>query len=161
MDDATESEPERVQYLRSLATAERCPVGTRVLVEEDQFTYVSVGQTTTEIANLLGWSQGNVWMPEHVLHYIQHRHEVILDPVATAAAALRQSTSMHLDHAEPEIKRIFYIDAETLRKEGLLSSQTARYVSAGVELRHTSGDTLLRLFHLSPHRITRGERLWP
>lgn len=57
------------------------PVGTRVYVEEDGIRYIAVGNTTPQIAQLLGWTQANVWMPEHaLLAILRKRGWIIPDP---------------------------------------------------------------------------------
>lgn len=60
-------EQRRVPHLRDLGTIPAVPIGTRVMVDEDQKAYIGVGFTSPEIANRLGWDQENIWMPEHAL----------------------------------------------------------------------------------------------
>ena len=57
---------EEVATLAELAIAPSLEVGTRVLVREYGYVYISVGNTLPEIRSRLGWTQDNVWMPDHV-----------------------------------------------------------------------------------------------
>lgn len=93
-------------------------IGTRVFVEEDESVYISVGNTTAEIAARLGWTQENVWMPEHALKWNRTWHPVILDPPGTAALVLRHADSVHEDQKYPQNAWYFLVDGDVLRTAG-------------------------------------------
>ncbi|CAN5120191.1 hypothetical protein BH23CHL1_BH23CHL1_21980 [soil metagenome] len=137
------------------------PVTTRVLIEEDHWIYICVGQARADIAATLGWNDENIWMPEHVLRYVSERHPVILNPVRAFSVLLQQALTVHEDRKDKN-HRYFIVDGETLRADGLLSSQTVRYVDAVVEWRHVPDGRIMRAFHLSPNKRNQGgQQLWP
>lgn len=147
--------------LSDLVTHPSVPVTTRVLIEEDRWIYICVGQARADIAASLGWKDENVWMPEHVLRYVRDRHPAILDPVRAFSVVLQQASTVHEDLKDKN-HRYFIIDARDLRAAGLLRSQTTRYVDAVVELRQVPGGRVMRAFHLSPSKRNQGGRqLWP
>jgi hypothetical protein len=141
---------------------EPMPVRTQVLVEEDGFLYIALGNTSPPIAQRLGWTQANVWLPEHaLLAILRKRGWVILDPVAAATEVLAHPIIVRRDQ-RPDDAVCFIAEPSNLRQLGLLRSETTRYVDALVELRKVPGGNLLRLFHLSPRDNDEGgEQLWP
>lgn len=154
-------EPRRLRQLADLLAEPRLSAGRRLLVEEDGIVHISVGRVRPEIGERLGWTYENVWMPEHVLRYIEMQHAVITDPIVATATILQQPASVHEDRVDPT-KRYFVMDAAELRGLGLLTSQSTRYVDAVVELRQVPGGNLPRLFHRGPRKRNRGGRqLWP
>lgn len=137
------------------------PVGIRILVDEDRNVYVSIGNTTAEIRERLGWTQQNVWMPEHVEQYILRKHGVFSDPIAIAHAVLSTPTSVHLDSYE-EDQFYFVVGRDRLIEQGFALSDGISMVDAMVELRQVQDTELLRFFHLSPRDRNRGGlQLWP
>lgn len=155
------AEPQRVSRLRDLGLMGPVPVGTRVVVEEDEVIYTGVGITNPEIARRIGWSHANIWVPGHVLTRIAARPLPFVDTVSVASMIMQRPTSVH--QGTRQFNHIYCIvDADVVRREGLLLSRSARYVDAVVELRHVSGGTILRLFHLSPRGKNQGGmQLWP
>lgn len=155
-------DPRRLTHLSDLAREPAIPVGSRVLVAEDGHIYISIGNTTPAIAARLGWTQANVWMPEHVLTGINWRHPVIIDPITSASRVLQAPLSVHEDPRGRPDHSYWIIPAQALRNEGLLASRSTRYVDAVVELRYVGESGLLRIFHLSPRsRNQGGLQLWP
>ena len=156
-----ESRSFRLSRLRDLAILTESAPGNRVEVDEDATAYYCVGRARTDMCARVGIPVSYFWLPEHALRHIQDRHPVITDPLKAAELILQQPLTVRRDRIEPVDKVIFYANGDALREAGLLISQSSPYVSAGVELRNVSGEILLRLFHLSPHRSIRGELLWP
>jgi hypothetical protein len=151
----------QVDRLRHLGSMGSVPVGTQVFVHEDGIVYIGVGTTTPKIAERIGWDQENIWMPEHVLQYVQLRHAPVVDPVTTAAFVLRHPMSVHQDRGSRHLT-YFLVDAAVIREQGFLQSSSSRFVDAIVELRYVPGGSILRLFHLSPrNRNQGGMQLWP
>lgn len=123
---------EHVSRLRELGTLHRVPV------KEDGFIYTGVGQTTLEILGQIGWSQANIWMPEHVEVNILLKHGVFPDPIVAAQGLLTGPLSVHHDRRGPGFT-YFFIAAERLREAGLLTSRSTEFVDGVIELRHVSG----------------------
>ena len=141
---------------------ELVPVGTRVFVHEDGITYIGVGNASSEIAERIGWTQVNVWMPEHVYTYaLTKRSRIFPKPALLASSILTHPDSVH--RAVRRNDAWYFITSGTaLRDRRVLTSESTRYVDAAIELRHVSGGSVLRLFHLSPrNRNYGGEKLWP
>ena len=159
---ATEHEPpRRVEHLHDLGTMDLVPVGTRVYVEEDGIAYIGVGSTTLIIAQHVGWTLSNVWIPDHVEMRIVVKHGVFPSIVAAAHAVLSDPISVHV-HNRGQNFFYFFTEGERLRDEGLLTSRSTDFVDGVVELRHVSGGNVLRLFHLAPtDRNKGGRQLWP
>lgn len=151
-----------MSWLRDLGTMGLVPAGTQVQVAEDGFLYIAVGNTSPHIAQRLGWTQANIWMPEHVLRDIMGKRSwIIPDPVAAAALILAIPVTVRKDQRPDDAVR-FIVEATELRRRGLLQSASTRYVDTLVELREAPGGNLLRLFHLSPRGKNQGgEQLWP
>ncbi len=144
-----------------LGIAPTMPVGTWVEIEHSGQRFVSVGSTRPEIASRLGWTQGNVWLPEVAREYILASHPVFSDLMAVISLMLLEPDSVHQDPLM-EGGTLFVVSARKLREAGLLMSRSAKFVDAVVELRVTGGGAYLRLFHLSPASRNRGgEQLWP
>lgn len=155
------SEIDRVTSLATLGALPPLLVGALVLVEETEELFLNVGNTMPEIAARLGWTQGNIWLPERARRYITERHPVFLDVLAAVRTVLSQPVSVHEDR-----KRrgglYFVLSGDTLRALGLLASQSAAYVDVLVELRSVQGGAYLRVFHLGPSDRKRGgKQLWP
>lgn len=150
-----------VAGLGNLADQTPIPPGTHVRVLEDGITYTSVGQTLPEIAARLSWTQGTIWMPDHVLRDIALDHPVIVDPIQVAQMLLQAPISVHIGRNSNQW--YFLGSGPALRAANMLTSRSVPYVDAVVELRRTSlGSHMLRLFHLSPAtRNKGGARLWP
>lgn len=162
--DSSGNRPEiahRLKRLHELVTEPRVPVGTRVYVEEDEREYIGVGHTTQEIAARLGWTQGNIWLPEREFRRIAMRHPVLPDPISAAEAIVSDPLSVH-DNPRKVDSIYFNINADEMRHRNLLASQSAPYVDTVIELRRAGASIWLRMFHLSPaHRNKGGIELWP
>ncbi len=65
-------------------------IGTRIFVEEDAHLYIAVGSTTAEIAERLGWTQENVWLPLLAGRYIEKNHPEFPDPLHAIQCVLSQ-----------------------------------------------------------------------
>lgn len=151
----------RVRTLEQLAVEPARPVGTRIHVDEDHFVYISVGNTRPEIAERLGWTGRNVWMPDHVERYLHERHPEISPPVEAVALVLGNPLAVHREPIEIQKVR-FIASADDLRAAGLISSRSMKLVDVMVELRDVGLETVLRTFHLAPTRHgVRGPQLWP
>ena len=152
---------EELARLAGLATAPPFDVGTRVFVREDGYVYISVGNTRPEIRDRLGWTQGNVWMRDHVELRLPLEHPEIATPVRAMAYALGRAHEANLEPDAPRRFR-FVVDADWMRNEGLVESQTMKYVDVIVELRTVDEEVILRGYHLAPTRHgPRGVQLWP
>ena len=137
------------------------PVGTRVHMAEDGYVYVSAGTTRPEIAAWLGWTQANVWMPEHVERYLLRRHQEIRRPIEAGAYLLSHPDAVSEDPKNRALIR-FLIDAHTMRSAGFIASRTMAFIDLLVELRRVDGEVLLRAFHLAPAtQGPRGTVRWP
>lgn len=159
MSDTEESES--IPRLHQLGTMDRVPIGTRVYVEEDGFIYIGVGNTSSQMARRLGWTQANIWMPEHVESSILLKHRVFPNPVVSAQVVLTNPSSVHNDRRGPGFI-YFFVTAERLREAELLTSRSTDFVDGVVELRHVSGGQVLRFFHLAPvDRNKGGRQIWP
>lgn len=136
-------------------------VGTRVFVDEDRNIYIGIGNTTMEIAERLGWTQENVWLPSFHERYIEENHPEFPDPLQAVRRVLSQPHSVY-DVPEQPTQTQFFATGDSLRVRGLLISRSVRYVDVLVELRQVLGGSYLRVFHLSPKRHPKeGRRRWP
>ncbi len=153
--------PHRVEQLRDLGTMDPVQAGTRVYVEEDGTTYTSAGTTQPDIAQRIGWEHANIWIPDHVLIRMEARPLPFVDIVSVASIVMRRPTSVH--QGTRQTNHVYFIaEANVVREAGLLLSRSARFVDAVVELRHISGGSILRMFHLSPRGKNQGgAQLWP
>lgn len=152
---------DRVTRLRDLGEISAIAIGTRVFVVEDEHIYIGVGNSTAEIASRLGWSQQNVWLPEHVHQNLLWRHPEIKKPIDCMASILRDPETVNAEPGQPAYFR-FLVDAVTVRTAGFVTSRTMKRVDVIVEFRQVDGGSLLRAFHLAPTRHpARGLRLWP
>ncbi|HET7037318.1 MAG TPA: hypothetical protein VFI42_16655 [Thermomicrobiaceae bacterium] len=151
----------RLQRLAELATLPGVPVGTRVRVAEDGYGYIGLGQTRPEIAARLGWTQANVWMPEHVERYVLRQHQEIRRPIEASAYLLGHPDAVSEDPQNPALIR-FLIGASAIRSAGFIASRTMTFIDLLVELRRVDGEVLLRAFHLAPATQGRtGTARWP
>ncbi|HVX28846.1 MAG TPA: hypothetical protein VHA53_00095, partial [Nitrolancea sp.] len=132
----------RVATLAELGASTRQLAGTRVLVDEDGLIYTSVGGTTDEIADRLGWEQRHVWMPDHVLSTIRGRHTIFVDPIAAASVLFQRPNGVYSDLRGQHI-RVFLATASLLRDRGLLTSKSTRYVDAILEERRVENGYIL------------------
>lgn len=152
-----------LERLVELATTPRVVIGTRVLVREDGHVYISVGNTLPEITTRLGWTQGNVWMPDHVEWRLPIQHPEIESCVEAMAFVLSHPNTANLllgDAGEPSVR--FVISGDELRDAGYLRSRRTRYVDLLVELRRVEREIILRGYHLSPANFGAGRRqIWP
>jgi hypothetical protein len=131
------------------------------MVEEDASIYTSVGRTTDEIARRIGWTQANVWIPEHARQDMLEKHKVISDPMAASNLILLNPLGVWMLDGNSTY-RLFFAGATMLREAGLLGSRTTRYVDAIIEARSVENGSVLRLFHLSPRKKNYGSiQLWP
>lgn len=105
----------RVPFLRDLGLMPAVAVGMRVLVDEDEHVYVSVGNTTSEIMERLGWTQGNIWMPELAETHIITRHRTFPDPIGAAGVVLTVPSGVYQDRREAG-HYYFITDASVLRQ---------------------------------------------
>lgn len=154
---------EELASLAELATAPPFEVGTRVLVHEDGYVYISVGNTRPEIRDRLGWTQGNVWMPDHVEGRLLVQHPEIQPSVDAMAHVLSHPIRVGLRRGkagEPSVQ--FIIGGDELRTLGYLRSRSTLYVDVLVELRQMQDEVILRGYHISPMNRIPGRRpIWP
>jgi hypothetical protein len=136
-------------------------IGTRFFVEEDAHLYIAVGNTTAEIAERLGWTQQNVWLPLLAGRYIEKNHPEFPDPLHAIQCVLAQPRAVYDVPGQPTQIQ-FFTTADSLRAVGLITSRSARFVDVLVEFRQVLGGRYLRVFHLSPMRQPKkGRRRWP
>jgi hypothetical protein len=154
---------EELTSLAELATAPPFEMGTRVLVHEDGCVYISVGNTRPEIRDRLGWTQGNVWMPDHVERRLSRVHPEIEQPVGVMALVLMNPLAVNLRTGRegvPEVR--FLASSNGPRSAGYLQSQSIAHLDMLVELRPADHATHLRAFHLAPtKRFERRRLIWP
>ena len=153
---------EELASLAELATAPLVDVGTRVLVHEDGYVYISVGNTRPEIRDRLGWTQGNVWIPDHVESRLPVEHPEIVSPVQAMAFALMRTHHVGQEHRAGELFTRFLVTGSAAHGAGYLASRSVALVDLLVELRNTRGQVLLRGIHIAPTRHgPRGRHIWP
>lgn len=149
------------ELLRDLGTMDIVPVGTRVRVDEDGISYVGIGTSAPVIRHHLRWPLSNVWLPEHAELTIIEKHGVFPNVPAAAHHILTDPLSVHHDGRGPNFV-YFFTAGDRMRAVGLLTSRSTSFVDGVVELRHVTGGTVLRLFHLAPtDRNKGGQRVWP
>lgn len=156
---------EELTSLAELATAPPFDVGTRVLVLEDGYVYISVGNTLPEIQARLGWTQGYVWMPDHVESRLLVQHPEIQPSVEAMAYVLSHPARVSLrqgNAGEPCVR--FVTGGGELRALGYLRSRSTAFVDVLVlvELRQIDDKVVLRGYHISSmNRIPDRTQIWP
>ncbi len=157
----------RIQRESELGTLSPLPVGAVVELSERDGTirrYYSVGNTKSEIAALLSWTQGNVWLRESERSYMLAQRPVLFPDLEQAIAYLLQHPrSVHELDDDPDAF-YFIVDAAVLQQAGLLGRvwRRTRFVDAIIELRAIREEPYLRVTHFSPEYKNRGGRqLWP
>jgi hypothetical protein len=149
-----------VRYLRDLADEPLLPVGTRVVIRENEWVFHRVGNTRPEIASRLKWGQKNVWVPAPALQHIVTTHPEIREPIAGMAFGLNHLLTASEVPDKSEVR--FLIDAKDMRSEGYLVSRSVNFVDLLVKLWSDNGEIVLRGFHLAPtRRVSRGQQRWP
>lgn len=151
-----------LETLAELAIAPLVDVGTRVLVREDGYVYISVGNTLPEIRDRLGWTQGNVWMPDHVELRLAIEHPEIVRPLQAMGFALIQPHDVGQEYRGGAFFTRFLVIGREAYAAGILTSRSIALVDLLVELRSTGGQVLLRGMHIAPTRNgPRGRHIWP
>lgn len=156
------NQPVQFRTLRDLVRQPPRLVGMLVWVDEIKGGYWALGNLPDHVRREIDWPYTNVWMPDHVFQDLSEaRVTVFTSPIDAAAALLRDPLSVYEDVRDAD--SVYLItQGEVLRNQGVLLSKTARYVDAVVEFRRIQGETLPRLFHLSPRgRNYGGKPLWP
>jgi hypothetical protein len=148
-----------------LGTLPALPPGTiaeRAAPDGHIWRYVSVGRPALAIRTVLGWAQGNVWLPEQELYYIQSKRPGFVTSLTDAMAeVLARPLSVH-ENPQDASTIYFLADANDLRAGGLVQSRRTRLVDLVVERRRVLGGTFLRIVHFSPTtRNFGGRQLWP
>lgn len=148
-------------HAEELATSHSFERGTQVLIDETQERFYCAGYTTRVIATRLGWTQANIWVPDHAKQNMEDGHPEFTDHLRAIEIVVTRPISVHDVPEEPNQIQ-FFANANVLRDKGVIRSRSMETVDVLIKLRLIHTETYLRAFHLSPMRHTRGgHQLWP